>query len=147
MNGPGEREDPARSHNFGIELDGVLAGWFMECSGPEVTTEVVEQRVGGDQAVRKVPGRTTVGDITLKWGVHTTAELWEWREAIIRGDLPTPKRSGAIVVFDIRNDAEVARWAFEGAWPSKWTGPALDARSNEIAVQSIVLTVETLRRM
>jgi phage tail-like protein len=147
MNGPAERVDPARNYNFIIEIAGDAYGTFMECSGPEATTEVIEQRVGGDQGVRKLPGRTTFSDITLKYGVTATPTLWEWRAAIIRGDVPTPKKSGAIVVFDIRNNSEVARWAFDGAWPTKWTGPALDARSNEVAVETLVLAVESLRRV
>src|SRR5215211_4092031 len=119
MPDPGARVDPERTFNFMLEIDGIVRGSFTECSGLEATTEVIEVREGGDGAVRKLPGRTTYSDITLKWGLTASRELWDWRAEVIRGNVQ--RRNGAVVVFDLANTREVARWNFVSAWPRTWT--------------------------
>jgi phage tail-like protein len=144
MPNPGTRVDPIRNYNFLVELDGVAQAAFMECSGLEATTEVIEMREGGDGAVRKLPGKTTYSDITLKSGLTASRELWDWRGEIVRGEVK--RKNGSIVVFDLDNTREVARWNFVNAWPTKWTGPALDARGSDVAVETLVLAVEEVAR-
>ena len=51
----------------------------------------------------------------------------------------------AIVIKDSMK-AEVARWNFERGWVSKWTGAELDAGSNEVATEKVVITHEGLHR-
>lgn len=141
---PAARVDPARNFNFLVEIDGLAQARFMECSGLEATTEVIEMREGGDGAVRKLPGKTTYADITLKAGLTVSPDLWNWREDVIRGNVV--RKNGSIVVFDLQRNKEVMRWNFLNAWPSKWTGPSLDARASDIAVETLVLAVEEVTR-
>ena len=69
---PGKRVDPYRAFNFLIEIDGIAQASFTECTGLESTTEIIENREGGDNTtVRKLPGKTSYTDITLKWGLTT----------------------------------------------------------------------------
>ena len=66
----GQRVDPFRNFNFLVEIDGIAQASFTECSGLGSTTEVIENREGGDNTtVRKLPGKTSYSDITLKWGI------------------------------------------------------------------------------
>ena len=82
--------------------DGIAQASFAECSGLGSTTEVIENREGGDNTtVRKLPGKTTYTDITLKWGATTSTELWEWRLQIVQGHVV--RKNGSIVVFDLAN--------------------------------------------
>jgi phage tail-like protein len=142
----GQRVDPFRNFNFLVELDGIAQASFSECSGLGSHTEVIENREGGDNgSVRKLPGRTTFTDITLKWGLTASTELWLWRQQITDGNVV--RRNGSIVVFDLANSTEVARWNFVRAWPTKWDGPALSAKANEIAVDTLVLAHEGLTRV
>ena len=88
------------------------------------TTEVIENREGGDNTtVRKLPGKTTYTDITLKWGLTSSTELWEWRQQIIDGDVAAQERLDRGLRPGQRH--EVARWNFLGAWPTKWEGPGV----------------------
>jgi phage tail-like protein len=146
MEGPGQRVDAARNFNFLVELDGgIVRASFIECSGLDATTEVIETREGGENTtVRKLPGKTMYSDITLKWGVTDSDELWRWRQQIIDGDVQ--RKSGSVVVFDLANSQEVARWDFVDAWPTKWEGPALNATGNELAIETLVLAHEGIRR-
>ncbi|MBM2613994.1 phage tail protein [Actinoplanes sp. LDG1-06] len=116
----GQLVDPFRSFNFLVELDGIAQAGFTECSGLESTTEVTEFRQGGENThVRKLPGKTTFSDITLKWGMTGSMELWDWRQQIVTGQVVL--KNGSVVVFDLANRTEVARWNFFRAWPTKYT--------------------------
>ena len=98
----GQRVDPYRSFNFLVELEGIAQASFAECSGLGSTTEAIENREGGDNVtVRKLPGKTTYSDISLKWGATSSTELWDWRLQIVQGNVV--RKNGSIVVFDLAN--------------------------------------------
>lgn len=140
-----QRVDPFRIFNFLVELDGIAHGSFIECSGLSTTTEVIETREGGDNTtVRKMPGKTTYTDIVLKWGMTNVTTLWDWRQQVIDGDFA--RKNGSIVVYDLTNSTEVARWDFVSAWPSKMEGPAFNAKGNDIAINTLTLSHEGLVR-
>lgn len=141
----GARIDPYGSFNFLVELDGISQASFRECTGLDSTTEVIEHRQGGDNVtVYKLPGKTTYTDITLKWGLTDSAEVWNWRQRIMEGRIE--RKNGSIVVYDLANRTEVARWNFVNAWPTKWEGPAFNALGNEVAVETLVLAHEGVTR-
>ncbi|MEV3970137.1 phage tail protein [Streptomyces sp. NPDC050698] len=142
----GQRVDPFRNFNFLVELDGIAQASFSECSGLGSTTEVIENREGGDNTtVRKLPGKTSFSDITLKWGISPSRELWAWRQQVVDGNVV--RKNGSIVVFDLSNRSEVARWNFVSAWPSKWEGASFNAKGTDVAVDTLVLAHEGLTRV
>jgi phage tail-like protein len=141
----GQRMDPYRNFNFLVELDGIAQASFTECSGLGSTTEVIETREGGDNTtVRKLPGKTSYSDITLKWGLTASTELWDWRQQVVEGDVV--RKNGSIVVFDLDNHTEVARWNFVSAWPTRWESSAFSAKGNDVSVDTLVLAHEGLSR-
>lgn len=141
----GERVDFFRNFNFLVEIDGIAQGSFTDCTGLGSTTEVIETREGGDNTtVRKLPGKTSYSDITLKWGMTNSNELWDWRQRIIDGTVD--RRHGALVLYDLTNKNEVARWNFYNAWPTKLELPAFNAKGNEVAIETLVLAHEGLTR-
>jgi phage tail-like protein len=142
----GQRVDPFRNFNFLIEIDGIAQASFTECSGLSSTTEVIENREGGDNTtVRKLPGKTSYANISLKWGLTASTELWDWRQQIVDGNVV--RKNGSVVMFDLPNSTEVARWNFVRAWPTKWEGPALSAKGNDIAIDTLELAHEGLTRV
>lgn len=142
----GQRVDPFRSFNFLVEIENIAQASFSECNGLGSHTEVIENREGGDNGtVRKLPGRTSFSDITLKWGLTSSTELWLWRQQIVDGNVL--RKNGSIVIFDLANSIEVARWNFVRAWPAKWDGSPLTAKGNDIAVDTLVLAHEGLTRV
>ncbi len=141
----GSVKDPFRSYNFLVEIDGLTQASFQECSGLDATTEPIEYREGGDNTtVRKLPGRTSYSDITLKRGMTDSSELWDWFKQIRDGNVI--RKNGSIVVYDLANAKEVARWNFVRAWPTKWEGPSFNATGNEIAVETLTLAHEGVDR-
>ncbi len=112
-------------------------------SGLESETEVIEYRTGADKAgtVRKLPGLTKYANIVLKRGVTQDRELWNWRKAIEQG---TPdRRNGSIVLLDDERN-EVVRWGFSNGWIAKFVGPDLNAKANDVAIETIEIAHEGL---
>jgi phage tail-like protein len=139
----GKRNDPYGQFNFLIEVDGVVQGGFSEASGLTTDTNIIEYREGAEQhgTTRKLPGLMKYNNIVLKRGWTSGKELWEWRKKVIDGK--TQRTSGSIVLLDeARNEA--LRWNFREGWPSKWEGPALNAKTSEVAVETLEIAHEGL---
>ncbi|MCK6565174.1 MAG: phage tail protein, partial [Dehalococcoidia bacterium] len=82
--------DPLVSYNFAIEVSGIIAGYFTEAAGLGSENEVVEHKVtgkDGKEIVRKIPGRLKWGDITLKRGITTNLDFWDWRRMVEQGNV------------------------------------------------------------
>lgn len=140
----GNRNDPFRSYNFKVEIDGIIQAGFQECSGLDSSTDPIEYREGTDpNHARKLPGMNKFAPVTLKRGVTDSDELWRWRQTVTEGR--AERRNGAIVLLDDAGQ-ERLRWNFFGGWPSKWTGPAFNASGNAIAVETLEITHEELTR-
>jgi phage tail-like protein len=136
----GQRVDPFANFRFRVEIEGIQQAGFRECSGLGSHIEVVEYREGSDSSsVRKLPGKVTYPDITLKWGVTVSRELYDWHLAVIKGQLQ--RKSGAVILLDA-DGTEKVRWNFSNAWPSRWDGPTLNALGNDVAIESLTLTCE-----
>ena len=111
-------------------------------------SEIIEQKVvneKGIEIVKKIPGRLKWGDITLKRGITSSMDLWKWRKLVEDGDVKGARKSGSIVMYD-STLTEKARWNFEGAWPSKISGPQPKADSNEIGIEEITIVHEYITR-
>ena len=143
-----EREDPLIASKFSLDFQGVIAGYFTECSGIGSENEVITSNVvneKGIEVVLKVPGRLKWGDITLKRGITSSLDLWDWRALVEQGKVGDARKDGSIVMYDQEN-AEVARWNFAQAWPSKITGPAPKSDSNEFVIEEITIVHEGMVR-
>ena len=141
-------DDPLLGFNFGLEFQGAIAGYFTECSGIGSENEVIDHKIvdeSGREITRKIPGRLKWGDVTLKRGITNDMQIWDWRENVVQGDMDSARKNGSVIMMD-RNYAEVARWNFENAWPSKVTGPALKSDSNEFGVEELVIVHEGIYR-
>jgi phage tail-like protein len=138
-----QRDDPFKAFAFVVEIDGVTRAAFSEVSGLESETAVIEYRTGGESVMRKLPGLTKFGNITLRRGVTQDLDLWNWRKSVVEGN--TDRRNGSIVLLDEQRN-EVVRWNFFNGWICKWEGPALNAESNDVAIESIEIAHEGLER-
>ena len=140
-----QRDDPFKGFNFLVEIDGVARAAFSEVSGLESETAVIEYRAGNEKVntVRKLPGLTRFGNIVLRRGVTQDADLWNWRKSIVDGEID--RRNGSIILLDDKR-TEVVRWHFRDGWICKWEGPTLNARANEVAIESIEIAHEGLER-
>ena len=140
-----ERKDPYRNFNFVVEIDGIMQAGFSDCSGFGASTDPIEYREGGDNTtVRKMPGVTKYTNITLKWGITDSRELYDWYRDVVKGKVV--RKTGSIVLYDVDGVTEKVRWNFFNAWPTKWDGPDFSAKGNDIAIETLEIAHEGIER-
>ena len=138
------RNDPFAAFNFLVEIDNVTIAGFSECSGINSETDAIEYRTGNlDITVTKLPGLKKFGNITLKRGMTLSDEITLWRKKVLDGK--TERQSGSIVLLNEARE-EAVRWNFREAWPRKLEGPALNAKTNEVAIETLELVCEDIQR-
>jgi phage tail-like protein len=129
----GSRHDPLASFNFIIQVDGMRAG-FSEVGGLATETDIIEYREGNeDITVRKIPGKRKYTNISLKRGY--TPDVMDGK---------TQRKGGTITLLNEARQPALT-WEFSEGWPSKWAGPALNAKNNEIAIEEMEICVEGLQ--
>ena len=138
------RKDPYKKYNFIVEIDGIAEAGFTECSGLDQETEIIEYREGSDMGPgRKLPGLTTYSNIVLRRGVANSKDLWNWRKTILDGQVE--RKNGAVVLL-VDKHQEVARWVFHEGWISFYSGPELNAKESDVAIEEIEICHEGLER-
>ena len=138
------RVDPYKNFRFLVELDGIVQAGFTDCSGFGSNVEVIEYREGGDAAtVRKLPGRTSYPDITLKWGITDSRELYDWHRTAVDGAVQ--RKNGSIILQDDLGQEKI-RWNFFSAWASKYDAPDFTAKGNDVAIDALTISCERLER-
>ncbi|MBL8901345.1 MAG: phage tail protein [Planctomycetes bacterium] len=138
------RNDPLRNFRFRIELDGITQAAFSEASGFDVTTEPIDYRTGTEPThVRKLPGLTKYGNVTLKWGITDSKEIFEWHQQIVGGEI-VRKTVRIVVIDEAGNDK--ARFTILEAWPTKYDPMDLNAKGNEVAIETLELVNEGVKR-
>ena len=141
------RQDPLRNFRFRVEIDGLQAASFAEVAIEPSTTAVIEYREGAEpNAVRKLPGLTRFGNVTLKRGVTPSLELFNWHKLVAQGDMANARRTVVIVVAD-EAGRDIARFVVREAWPVKYDPGDLNAKGNEIFIELLELVNEGIERV
>jgi phage tail-like protein len=137
--------DPYRAYNFKLVIQGVTEGHFTECSGMGIKVQAIKYREGGtNQVVHCVPGYVEYADVTLRYGLTDSPDLWNWFMAAVKGKVS--RKNVSILLLDSDGATEVMRWDLINAWPSEWRGVPLDAMNREVALETLTLVFETLER-
>lgn len=136
--------DALPSYRFYVEIDAIPQAVFTEVNGLQVETEVMEYKEGGNNGfIHRLPGRTKVGNITLKRGMTRSNEFFSWYLGIAFGR-KIIRRNLSIVMYDTVGK-EVMRWDFINAYPVKWTGPQFNAGGSASAVETVELAHDGLK--
>jgi|SRR5262245_26569099 phage tail-like protein len=140
----GVRADPYRAFNFLVEIEGIIAGGFTECSGLSVETEFFDYREGGcNEYVHRFAGPTRYPPLVLKHGLSPLDGLWAWHQDVVQETIT--RRNGTIYLLDAKG-LPALWWDFKDAFPVKWSGPDLRAESSSVAVESVELAHRGLSR-
>ncbi len=135
------RRDPFKNFSFLVEIDGVAAAAFTSVSGLAAEAEVIEYReLGGSRSI-KLPGRIRYPNVTLRRGLTTSPDLWNWWQTVRDG---TIQRRAVLIVLLDDSGQPVLRWSLQEAWPVKWELSELDASKNEVAIETLELAHEGL---
>ena len=127
---------PLLTNRFRVLIDGVEVG----ISAISSLTSETEPSAQGKQGE---PSEGRYHSVVLKRALTGSKELYRWRE---QAHLGRPaERSVQIRQYDSAGESLVSAWELEGAWPRRWSGPALDASDSEtIACEELELAYTRL---
>lgn len=144
------RERPYSAFNFlvqlgdGADVSAAEAG-FQEVSGLGIEVTVQEYRAG-NSAVNssiKIIGMHKVSDVTLKRGVIGTLDLYTWLDAVRTGT----QNMGRTVTITLRSEdrqTDAMKWKLTNVVPIKYTGPSLNGKGTDVAIEELVLSAELI---
>jgi len=137
--------DPYRNYNFKLLVGNEAWAHFTYVSGMEAEVEAIRYREGGaNQITYRLPGPVSYGDVTLHYGVTNDDRCFKWFMTAAEGRVK--RENVSLAMLDASGTSEVMRWDLLSAWPRAWKGSEFEARGKEVAVESITLVFETLRR-
>jgi phage tail-like protein len=140
------RTVPYGNFNFIVNVGGSEAlGGFSDVTGLQTEITVADYRTGNAKLnhVQKVQGVYKVGDVTLKRGIVSSADMWSWiQDTRTKG--PDAKREVSITLRD-EASMPVQTWNRHTVIPLRYTGPNLVAKGGgEVAMEELVLSAEGL---
>lgn len=142
---PGNWVDPYRAFTFNLLIQNVTAGHFTDVSGLGVRVEQISYREAGlNSTVRAVPGRVSYSAVTLRYGLTSSLDLWNWLMDTVEGRVRRTEVS--VAMLDPTGANEVLRWNLANAWPKEWLGAPLSAVGNELAIETLTLAHEGITR-
>lgn len=141
------RNDPLRNFRFRLEIDDIAQAGFSEVSGFDVTIDPIDYREGNEPThVRKLSGLTKYGNITMKWGITDSMDLYNWhKQATETGAEGARKKIAIIVVDEGGNDK--ARFNVVEAWPTKYDPMDLNAKGNDVSIETLEICHEGVERV
>ena len=126
---------------------------FAEVSGLNSELEHEEYREGGRNiGPRTFPRWGRYPKLVLRRGITDSTFLWDWWADVVSHSytltttVAPPRRNGVILLETVDHKAK-AGWFFSNALPERLVGPGLNARGNEVAIETLELSVETLLRL
>lgn len=153
---------PFTTFNFHIsftlpdEKEEVCQAEFSECSGLEMSMELKTIKEGGNNGEQiHLAGPLTYGQLTLKRGMTSNFDLWDWFESVqdqhnlrVDGEIQMlsslrlakeqnpPGKKNKDVIFKLTS-----------CLPMKIVAPSLNAKDGEIAIEEIQIAYERLQRV
>jgi phage tail-like protein len=137
----------------------LIFGSFSDVSGLEASFETESYQEGGrNERTLRFPKPAKFPNLVLKRGVTARTDLWDWYVQVLTSDKSAIRKSGLVILFD-RNGPPgvpalagltripIGAWMFERAIPEKLQGPTLDARGNNVAIETLELSHERLQRV
>lgn len=147
--------DPYLNFKFRLKWQGKYVAGLSKCSALRRTTEATPFREGGDPSTNRVlPGQTRFEPITLERGMTQDLEFETWVSQVwnyragqgMESSLANFRRN---ITLELYNAAGQLVYAYNiyNCWPSEYTAmPELDASSNAVAIQTLVLQNEGWER-
>lgn len=123
----------------------LCGGAFSEVSGLEATMSPKKITEGGRNwgEIQRV-GPTTFGTVTLRRGMTSLPDLYEWFDLVTRRGEHWLRLHCRIDVHGSMTAGIVMSWHLQEVLPVKFKGPDLDAVSTRVAIEELQLVHEGL---
>ena len=138
-------ENPLGNYRFIVEMGEIGSISFSEVKIPDSEIGVIEYREGSDptRSIRKLPGLVTASDLILRRGMTKSLDVYKWFKSNKNGSVD--RRSIIVTILD-ESAQPCVKWKFRNCWPTKYSGPTLNATSNEYVIEELTISVEDIER-
>jgi phage tail-like protein len=141
------RKDPLLNCRFRVEIDGINQAGFSEVFFADSIIELIEYREGNDPShIRKLPGLTRVGNVTLRLGMTDSMEVFRWYADTAAQGHTNSRRNVVVIVMDEAGE-DKARFVVRDAWPVKYSVGSLNAKGNDVLIETLELVNEGIERV
>ena len=139
-------EYPFTTFNFRVQLNvpglanPLCDAEFAECDGLEMTMEPKTVREGGNNTKQiHLVGPVSYGNLTLKRGMTSSLDLWQWFAMSSGSEGRGTTASGVILMGDSAKGAQSAKVRFKlfDCLPVKIKAPALNAKEGILAIEEM----------
>jgi phage tail-like protein len=133
------------TNRFYVEIGGLIAASFTECSGLSVQIKKNVYQEGGVNHRQVIYlGHTEFADVTLKRGITDRVNFWNWMTEVFDEKKKSSRRNVNILVFNQAGETMMS-WTLIGAVPITWKTPTLQADGNAVAIEELTLAYEGLQ--
>ena len=143
-----DRFDFLGAFHFRVEFLGLKGAnvdtRFQSVAGLNVGIESDSLAEGGENRFQhQLPTRTSYGDLTLKRGLTTSSDLFNWFSSAAETLEIHPLDVNITLLNDQHEPAMI--WKIINAWPKKSSVGDFNAESSAIAIQTLELGYHTFR--
>ncbi|HEY0521004.1 MAG TPA: phage tail protein [Ilumatobacteraceae bacterium] len=145
---PISRDHPYEASNFLVDLGagdpGSVGAQFFQVEIPDAIVDEVVFRSGNDKAAdsHKQPGLVKYGQLVLRRDLLGSTDLWDWWKQAREGQRDVDRNVTVTLLDEER--APVWTWHFRNAFPVKYATSPLDAHGNDVVVEELTLTFDSL---
>lgn len=140
-------QDPFRGFRFRFQVKSIIVAAFSEVTIPDITVETVDYREGTDDTCRRaLSGLTTYGRVTLRKGLTSSLELYNWHQQVVQKGASASSRQHASIMLLDADGTNAATWTLYGAWPTRYETSGLSAASSEIMIETMELAIDHMKR-
>lgn len=138
--------DALASHNFGLQIDGVMVEYLQEVNGLTMEQDVIEYQqvsANGKPTVKKMPGVKKAGQVTVVRGMTQSASFSQWINESVAGNMAMARKNASIIMMDFMNNP-VKRYNLRNAWCSKVEASTVKAGDASALTESVTIVFEEL---
>ena len=138
--------DALTSHNFGLQIDGVMVEYLAEVNGLSIEQDVIKHLSNSAQGrpeVSLMPGVQKDGQCTVVRGMTQSPAFTTWINDSIAGQMSTARKNASIIMMDYMN-SPVKRYNMRNAWCSKIDASALKAGEAAALTETVTIVFEEL---
>ncbi len=109
-------------------------GMFTQCSGLELRVDVLEYAEGGNnEFVHQLPGQLSYPNVVLTRGLTNEDAVFKWFGAT----RTNAELKEMTITFQTHKQQPIRTFTFANAFPVRWTGPASEAGTATVALETL----------
>ncbi|MET7451740.1 phage tail protein [Streptomyces sp. NPDC005574] len=138
--------DSLTSHNFGLQIDGVMVEYLTSVDGLNMEQDVIKSPQNSSQGrpeITLMPGVQKDGQVTVVRGMTMSSAFTTWINDSIAGRMGTARKNASIIMMDYEYNP-VKRYNMRRAWCSKISASTLKAGEASALTETVTIVFEEL---